>query len=256
MGPAPKRGNGGPFASVNGMDLPLEGVEQGHDLRVGEGQDLRDEDARQVALRVDPVGGVAEARPGEAAGAPPAAATIGRVEGELGWDITHVYGLTETAPFITVCEMRPEHAELSAGDRAVIKARQGVELVTSGDPYTITQAVQDASSRNPRWVPALSSASSASIGAYISTHSAFQAARVLYRFGLRPAALSLWNSGKNDPRTGLWDSARWQDRKLVMPGLPPLDLAAIAARAHARGFVTGAMVHAVYSMYPGKSDDV
>ena len=66
------------------------------------------------------------------AGAPPAAATIERIEDELGWTITHVYGLTETAPFITVCEPRPEHDALAAGDRAVIKARQGVELITSG----------------------------------------------------------------------------------------------------------------------------
>src|SRR5678809_451942 len=58
-----------------------------------------------------------------AAGAPPAAATIERIEGELGWTILHVYGLTETAPFITVCEPRPEHASLSSSDRAVIKAR-------------------------------------------------------------------------------------------------------------------------------------
>ena len=47
------------------------------------------------------------------AGAPPAAHTIERVEEELGWTITQVYGLTETAPFITVCEPRPEHAALS-----------------------------------------------------------------------------------------------------------------------------------------------
>ena len=67
------------------------------------------------------------------AGAPPAAATIERVEGELGWSITHVYGLTETSPFITVCERRPEHDRLDAKERAVIKARQGVELVTSGE---------------------------------------------------------------------------------------------------------------------------
>jgi acyl-CoA synthetase (AMP-forming)/AMP-acid ligase II len=67
------------------------------------------------------------------AGAPPAAATIERVEGELGWTITHVYGLTETAPFITVCEPRPEHDALSPGERAIVKARQGVELITSGD---------------------------------------------------------------------------------------------------------------------------
>src|SRR5689334_18444831 len=33
------------------------------------------------------------------AGAPPAAATIERVEGELGWVITQAYGLTETSPF-------------------------------------------------------------------------------------------------------------------------------------------------------------
>jgi fatty-acyl-CoA synthase len=66
------------------------------------------------------------------AGAPPAAATIERIEGELGWTITQVYGLTETAPFITVCEPRPEHDALSPADRAVIKARQGVELITSG----------------------------------------------------------------------------------------------------------------------------
>ena len=67
------------------------------------------------------------------AGAPPAAATIQRVEGEFGWELTHVYGLTETAPFITVCEPRPEHAALSLEDRSVVKARQGVELITSGE---------------------------------------------------------------------------------------------------------------------------
>jgi len=67
------------------------------------------------------------------AGAPPAAATIERVEGELGWDITQVYGLTETAPLISICEPLPEHEALSPGERAVIKARQGVELITSGE---------------------------------------------------------------------------------------------------------------------------
>jgi len=67
------------------------------------------------------------------AGAPPAAATIERVEGELGWEITQVYGLTETSPFITICEELPEHKRLSPLERATIKARQGVELVTSGE---------------------------------------------------------------------------------------------------------------------------
>jgi fatty-acyl-CoA synthase len=67
------------------------------------------------------------------AGAPPAAATIELVERELGWELTHVYGLTETSPFITVCELLPEHRTMSLQDRAQIKARQGVELVSSGE---------------------------------------------------------------------------------------------------------------------------
>ncbi len=67
------------------------------------------------------------------AGAPPAAATIERLEGEFGWVVTQAYGLTETAPFITVCAPVPEHEDLSPADRAVIKSRQGVELITSGE---------------------------------------------------------------------------------------------------------------------------
>jgi fatty-acyl-CoA synthase len=67
------------------------------------------------------------------AGAPPAAATIQRIEGDLGWDVTHIYGLTETSPFISVSEPRAHHATLSQPQRAALKARQGVELVTSGE---------------------------------------------------------------------------------------------------------------------------
>src|SRR5204863_10014260 len=67
------------------------------------------------------------------AGAPPAASTIQRLEEEFGWIITHVYGLTETTPFITVCEHRPEHQSHSVSERAAINARQGVELRTSGE---------------------------------------------------------------------------------------------------------------------------
>ena len=67
------------------------------------------------------------------AGAPPAPATIERVEGELGWKLTQAYGLTETAPFISICEPLPAHAELPSHERARMKARQGVELITSGE---------------------------------------------------------------------------------------------------------------------------
>jgi fatty-acyl-CoA synthase len=77
------------------------------------------------------------------AGAPPAATTIERIEGDLGWTVTQVYGLTETSPFITICEPRPEHALLSLAERAKIKARQGVELVTSGELRVVDDALHD-----------------------------------------------------------------------------------------------------------------
>ena len=74
------------------------------------------------------------------AGAPPAAATIERIEGELGWVLTQAYGLTETSPFITICEPRPEHEGLSCAERSVIKACQGVELLTSGELAVVDEA--------------------------------------------------------------------------------------------------------------------
>jgi fatty-acyl-CoA synthase len=77
------------------------------------------------------------------AGAPPAAATIERLESDLGWEVTHVYGLTETAPFISICESLPEHAALSGRDRAVVKARQGIELITSGELRVVDEEMRD-----------------------------------------------------------------------------------------------------------------
>ena len=67
------------------------------------------------------------------AGAPPAAATIELIERGLSWNVTHIYGLTETAPFILICEELPEHRKLPLAERATVKARQGVELVSSGE---------------------------------------------------------------------------------------------------------------------------
>jgi CO/xanthine dehydrogenase Mo-binding subunit len=116
-------------------------------------------------------------------------------------------------------------------------------LVTSGDPYTMNQATQDAAQRNPRWVPAISTATTASIGAHVGTHSAAEAARVIFRFGLWPAALELWRIAPSDARAKDWAKASWKDGQLTMAGLQPLMLAELAAKAHARNFVTGAMTH-------------
>ena len=49
------------------------------------------------------------------AGAPPPTRTIERVETELGWEFIQIYGLTETAPLLTINRARSEWDELVAG---------------------------------------------------------------------------------------------------------------------------------------------
>ena len=51
--------------------------------------------------------------------------------------------MTETAPFISICEPLPEHAELSGADRATVKARQGVEFITSGELRVVAEEMRD-----------------------------------------------------------------------------------------------------------------
>ena len=58
------------------------------------------------------------------AGAPPPTRTIERVETELGWEFIQIYGLTETAPLLTMNRGRAECDDLDAG-RAGAQARPG-----------------------------------------------------------------------------------------------------------------------------------
>jgi fatty-acyl-CoA synthase len=74
------------------------------------------------------------------AGAPPAAATIERIEGQLGWSVNHVYGLTEVSPIVTWSEPRPEDNRLNARAAAELKARQGVECLAAGDVRVVDDA--------------------------------------------------------------------------------------------------------------------
>ena len=60
------------------------------------------------------------------AGAPPPAAVIQGMEG-LGFDITHVYGLTEVYGPAVSCPWQGQWDSLSAQEKASIKARQGVK---------------------------------------------------------------------------------------------------------------------------------
>src|SRR4051794_35827421 len=60
------------------------------------------------------------------AGAPPPSRTIARVEEELGWEFNQIYGLTETAPLLTINRSRAEYDDLDAQERAKQLSRAGV----------------------------------------------------------------------------------------------------------------------------------
>ncbi len=75
------------------------------------------------------------------AGSAPPASTIEGME-KLGFDITHVYGLTETYGPASVCVKHEDWAALPLGERARLNARQGVsspmqEDMTVLDPSTM-----------------------------------------------------------------------------------------------------------------------
>jgi CO/xanthine dehydrogenase Mo-binding subunit len=127
---------------------------------------------------------------------------------------------------------------------AQVDAFGDLQLVSSGVSHANPQELENAASRDPRWVPAISSPVASSIGAHVGTQAAAEAARIVFRFGLWPAALDLWGIAPDDPIAKQWEIARWQEGQLVMPGLALLPLPAVAGRAHRRNDVTGAMAHA------------
>jgi acyl-CoA synthetase (AMP-forming)/AMP-acid ligase II len=59
------------------------------------------------------------------AGAPPPTRTIERMETDLGWEFIQIYGLTETAPLLTMNRTRAEWDDLSPGERASKLVRAG-----------------------------------------------------------------------------------------------------------------------------------
>ncbi|MCY6798730.1 hypothetical protein OYA92_24765, partial [Escherichia coli] len=62
------------------------------------------------------------------AGAPPAPSIIERLE-TAGFEVVHVYGLTEVFGPITICEPQEQWRSLSASDRARQMSRQGVAMI-------------------------------------------------------------------------------------------------------------------------------
>ena len=86
------------------------------------------------------------------AGAPPPAATLQAIE-PLGFNVTQVYGLTETYGHVTECLWQAEKWDaLGEDDRAAIKARTGVSMpmmedIAVLDPETMAQVPMDGESQ-------------------------------------------------------------------------------------------------------------
>jgi fatty-acyl-CoA synthase len=76
------------------------------------------------------------------AAAPPPPAVLERIEA-LGVRVNHVYGLTETYGPITICEWNPEWDDLDGEQRARLKARQGIHLITAEAVRVVDEAMAD-----------------------------------------------------------------------------------------------------------------
>ena len=81
------------------------------------------------------------------AGAAPPASIIEGME-KLGFDLTHVYGLTETYGPAAICVQQDEWSDLDIGERARLNARQGVryhmqQAITVLDPETMKSVPAD-----------------------------------------------------------------------------------------------------------------
>jgi len=91
--------------------------------------------------------GVPSGVKGMVAGAAPPAAMIEGME-KMGFDLTHVYGLTEVYGPAAVCVKHDEWKDIDIGERARLNARQGVryhmqEAVTVMDPETMKPVPAD-----------------------------------------------------------------------------------------------------------------
>jgi fatty-acyl-CoA synthase len=75
------------------------------------------------------------------AGAPPAPATLAAV-GKLGFNITQVYGLTETYGHVTECIWDTEWGALPEDEQSSIKARQGVAFPMMEDVTVVDDKMQ------------------------------------------------------------------------------------------------------------------
>ncbi len=106
-------------------------------------------------------------------------------------------------------------------------------MINTQSPFTMSQAYQDKMQQNPRWTPIIPYASSASTSAYFQSKATENAAKVIFEYGLWPAAKAIWSklyySGDLAAMDfGAMEDAVWVDGKLGANGMEPLPLDMLA----------------------------
>jgi CO/xanthine dehydrogenase Mo-binding subunit len=163
-------------------------------------------------------------------------------EGRLSLETNSIDMGNGSATTLSLCLVSILGSKADSIAMGVTTSFEALELVSN---KPASQEQQDEFARNPRWVPNRAISTAASASAYQMRHAVQEAARVLLRFGLWPAALAIW--GKTSDELPWNESALvWNKGALQVPNHTPIPLKTLAREAHARRFVTGAMIHAFY----------
>ena len=130
------------------------------------------------------------------------------------------------------------------------KAWDALQMIQTESPWALSLEYQEQHQQNPRWVALDTFDSAASNSSYYQTKTTEDAAKIIFKYGLWPAAKAIWTNlyfsegtKYSDVDFGSPEDASWVDGKLTAQGRIPLDLETLAQYAHKHGLVTGAMVH-------------
>ncbi|MGH6737020.1 MAG: xanthine dehydrogenase family protein molybdopterin-binding subunit [Methyloceanibacter sp.] len=102
----------------------------------------------------------------------------------------------------------------------------------------------DKQPENPRWTPIVWNSTKATAGVGRWLHATEQAADILLKTSILPAARSIW--GTMADRIDIADVS-WSEGQLTSAGFAPIPFSAIAAKLYEKKLATSAMVHGFFS---------
>lgn len=97
---------------------------------------------------------------------------------------------------------------------------------------------------NPRWTPIVWNSTKATAGVGRWLHATEQAADILLKTAILPAARSIW--GAMADKIGAEDVS-WNEGRLASQGFEPIPFSALAAKLYEKKLATSAMVHGFFS---------